>query len=69
MQLISIRARSWVVGTTLGIILRLFSRKDIHVDGLIALFACAKRLGLALKFGLKFPVEGSVPVNISKRNT
>ena len=28
---------------------------------LTALFVCMKRLGLAFKFGFKFPVGGSVP--------
>jgi hypothetical protein len=32
----------------------------IYVDGLTALFACVKRLGLAFNFGFKFPVGGSV---------
>ena len=30
--------------------------------GLTVLFACAKRLGMAFKFGFKFPVGGSVQV-------
>ena len=42
-------------------ILSQFSRIHIHVDGLKALFVCVKRLGMAFKFGFKFPVGGSAP--------
>jgi hypothetical protein len=34
----------------------------LTVDGLTVVVACVKRLGLAFKFGFKFPVVGSVPV-------
>ena len=37
------------------------SRIHIRVDGLSALFACVKRLGLAFKFGFKFQIGDSVP--------
>jgi phage tail protein X len=37
-----------------------FSRIHIYVGVLTVLFACVKRLGLALTFGFKFPVGGTI---------